>query len=121
MSKMKNDIISTDSSLSLNNPKINSNEYENNNNNERNIYDSNIEKSSKSRKKVKILEQAFIIEVESWKKYNLDQAFDENYDDYLEEIEKNENKKEENNNNNNKNNKSRNKSKDSITCTCNII
>ena len=121
MSKMKNDIISTDSSLSLNNPKINSNEYENNNNNERNIYDSNIEKSSKSIKKVKILEQAFIIEVESWKKYNLDQAFDENYDDYLEEIEKNENKKEENNNNNNKNNKSRNKSKDSITCTCNII
>ena len=119
MSKMKNDIISTDSSLSLNNQKINSNEYENNNNNERNIYDSNIEKSSKSRK-VKILEQAFIIEVESWKKYNLDQAFDENYEDYLEEIEQNENKKEENNNNNKKN-KSRNKSKDSITCTCNII
>ena len=75
--------------------------------------------SKKISKKVKIIDNVEIIDVECWKKYNLEQTVDDNIEDYLEEIERNEelnNKKPKNNNN------KRTKSKtENVTCTCILI
>ena len=75
--------------------------------------------SKKNSKKVKIIDNIEIIDVECWKKYNLEQTVDDNIEDYLEEIERNEevnNKKPKNNNN------KRTKSKtENVTCTCILI
>ena len=122
MSLKKNENILIDSSISLNSAKLNSiNEIENI---QKNCNDYNFSKNSK---RVKFIDQPNIIDVESWKKYNLEYTEDENFDNYIEEIQKNQNNENKNNNNNinndnniyKKNNK-RNK-KDDITCTCNII
>jgi len=70
-------------------------------------------------KKVKITDKVEIIDVECWKKYNLEQTADENIENYLEELERNdeqETKKSKNNKN------KRNKSKtDNVFCTCILI
>ena len=116
---MKSDNILIDSSLSLNSSKINNINYNYYENDNRNIYNSKMEISSKRKKRVKFIEEPKIIDVECWKKYNLDQTAEENFENYLEELENKENK--ENKEINNKKTKNRNKSKDSITCTCNII
>ena len=75
--------------------------------------------SKKISKKVKIIDNVEIIDVECWKKYNLEQTADDNIEDYLEEIERNEdlnNKKPKNSNN------KRTKSKtENVTCTCVLI
>ena len=131
MSSKKNENILIDSSLSLNNENIynsingneNQNFYNDNVYNRYNGYNniySNKNKSSKNFKKVKFIESPKIIDVECWKKYNLEQTADENFEDYLEEIQNNE--KNNNQNKKDKQNKQKNKSKsDTITCTCNII
>ena len=126
MSSKKNENILIDSSLSLNNENIdkstnaieNQNIYNDNGYNN-NIY-SNKNKSSKDFKRVKFIEKPKIIDVECWKKYNLEQTADENFDDYLEEIENSQNNDKKNKKINQK--KESNKSKsDTITCTCNIM
>jgi len=75
--------------------------------------------SKKNSKKVKIIDNIEIINVECWKKYNMEQTVDDNIEDYLEEIERNEelnNKKPKNINN------KRSKSKtENVTCTCVLI
>ena len=75
--------------------------------------------SKKNSKKVKIIDNIEIINVECWKKYNMEQNVDDNIEDYLEEIERNEelnNKKPKNINN------KRSKSKtENVTCTCVLI
>ena len=75
--------------------------------------------SKKNSKKVKIIDNIEIIDVECWKKYNLEQTADDNIEDYLEEIERNEdlnNKKPKNSNN------KRTKSKtENVTCSCVLI
>ena len=75
--------------------------------------------SKKNSKKVKIIDNIEIIDVECWKQYNLEQTVDDNIEDYLEEIERNEelnNKKPKNSNN------KRSKSKtENVTCTCVLI
>ena len=75
--------------------------------------------SKKNSKKVKIIDNIEIIIVECWKKYNMEQTVDDNIEDYLEEIERNEelnNKKPKNINN------KRSKSKtENVTCTCVLI
>ena len=75
--------------------------------------------SKKNSKKVKIIDNIEIIDVECWKKYNLEQTVDDNIEDYLEEIERNEelnNKKSKNSNN------KRTKSKtENVTCSCVLI
>ena len=71
-------------------------------------------------KKVKINDKVDIIDVESWKKYNLEQTADENIQDYLEELAKNEEQetKKSKNSNNNKRKKSK---TDNVFCTCILI
>ena len=133
MSSQKNKNILIDSSLSLNNENINNSHSiignENKNfyndnayNGYNNIY-SNKNKSSKIFKKVKFIEKPKIIDVECWKKYNLEQTADENFEDYLEEMQNNqENINNDDLNKKDKKNNQKNKSKtDNITCTCNII
>ena len=77
-----------------------------------------------STKKVKINDKVDIIDVESWKKYNLEQTADENFEELLKVECENENK-EENGNKNDKNNKKNGKrvrSKNgNVSCTCIII
>ena len=75
-------------------------------------------------KKVKINDKVDIIDVECWKKYNLEQTADENFEEFLKMEYENENK-EENGNKNDKNNKKNNKrvrSKNgNVSCTCIIL
>ena len=71
-------------------------------------------------KKVKFSDKVDEILVESWKRYNLDQTADENFEAFLisEFEEEKENKSKDNDKSNNK--KSNGK-RDNISCTCNII
>ena len=77
-------------------------------------------------KKVKINSKVEIIDVESWKKYNLEQTADENFEEFLKMEYENENKGNDNKNNpntNNNNNKvKRIKGRNgNVSCTCIII
>ena len=76
--------------------------------------------SKKNSKKVNITDKVEIIDVECWKKYNLEQTADENIQDYLEELAKNEEQetKKSKNSNNNKRKKSK---TDNVFCTCILI
>jgi len=74
--------------------------------------------SKKNSKKVKIIDNIEIIDVECWKKYNLEQTSDENIEDYLEEIERNEELNKKTKNNNNRRTKSK---TENVTCTCILI
>ena len=95
----------------------NNNNFRLNNKNDKTLI--NTYNSKKNSKKVKIIDNIEIIDVECWKKYNLEQTADDNIEDYLEEIERNEdlnNKKPKNSNN------KRTKSKtENVTCTCALI
>ena len=75
-------------------------------------------------KKVKINDKVDIIDVECWKKYNLEQTADENFEEFLKMEYENENK-EENGNKNDKNNKKNIKRvkgrNGNVSCTCIII
>ena len=93
-----------DSSLSFSNYNINENVNENRiNKNETNP------KTKSSKKTVTFIDKVTYIDVECWKKYNLEQTADENFDDYLQELE------------NKKNKKKPQSKKENVTCTCNII
>ena len=129
---MSNKNILIDSSLSLNDSKMNDiNENENIQNHyimKNSISGSKKYKTSKlSNKIVKFKEKPIIIEVECWKQYNLEQTADENFENYIDEIMEKDNKenkdiKDNKENNNNGNNKKRSKGKsENITCTCHII
>ena len=75
-------------------------------------------------KKVKINKKIEIIDVESWKKYNLEQTADENFEEFLKmEYENEKGKENENKNNTNINNKvKRLKGRDgNVSCTCILI
>ena len=76
-------------------------------------------------KKVKINDKVDIIDVESWKKYNLEQTADENFEEFLKMEYENETKEKNGNKNdkNNSNNKiKRVRGKDgNVSCTCIII
>ena len=76
-------------------------------------------------KKVKISSKIEIIDVESWKKYNLEQTADENFEEFLKMEYENENKgneKENKNNGNNNNKVKRLRGKNgNVSCTCIII
>ncbi len=73
-------------------------------------------------RKVKFIDEAVIIDVECWKRYNLEQTADENFDAFFMDFDKedkdNSNKGNRNNTNGNKKLKDR---KDNVSCTCNII
>ncbi len=68
----------------------------------------------KKKKKVKFSGEIIFIDVECWKKYNMEQTADENFEEEINEEENNEKGK-------NKNDKKYNKKKDNIICTCNLI
>ena len=78
-------------------------------------------------KKVKINDKVDIIDVESWKKYNLEQTADENFEEFLKMEYENENKEEtgDKNDKNNTNNKKTIKKvrgrNGNVSCTCIII
>ena len=78
-------------------------------------------------KKVKINDKVDIIDVESWKKYNLEQTADENFEELLKMEYENEKKEEtgdknDKNNANNKKNIKRVKGRNgNVSCTCIII
>ena len=111
INKQKNNIL-IDSSYSIN--EENNNYKINESQNLKNNYNFN---TYKNKKHVKISDEIIFIDVENWKKYNLEQTAEENLEDYLEELEK-ENKDKEREKNNNKKKKSK---SDNVTCTCNII
>ena len=75
--------------------------------------------TNKNSKKVNFSDKVEIIDVECWKKYNLEQTADENIENYLEDLERNE----EQETKKSKTNKSkRTKSKtDNVFCTCILI
>ena len=71
------------------------------------------------KKRVKFIDKITIIDVECWKKYNMEQTADENfYDNNEDEEEDVEVKNETNDKTNNKKKKNK---KDNVVCTCNII
>ena len=78
-------------------------------------------------KKVKINDKVDIIDVESWKKYNLEQTADENFEEFLKMEYENEKKEEtgdkndKNNTNNKKNIKKVRGRNGNVSCTCIII
>ena len=78
-------------------------------------------------KKVKISDKVDIIDVESWKKYNLEQTADENFEEFLkmeyenESKEENGNKTDKNNENNKKNGKRVRGKNGNVSCTCILI
>ena len=74
-------------------------------------------KNKISKKRVKLIDKVVVIEVESWKAYNLEQTADENLDNFIKDKEKNNEKK----NNNTSNNQKHQSKKENVTCTCNII
>ena len=84
------------------------------NNNISTINNKNIKKT----KKVKFSEQVIYIDVECWKKYNVELTADENFDD-INDDEINDNQKKDDNRNNNNNKIT--KRKENIICTCNVI
>ena len=73
--------------------------------------------NSKKQKKVKFSRKVIYIDVECWKKYNLENTLDENLDN-LKEEEEEDNNKLKNNDNQNKVSGSK---KDNIVCTCILI
>ena len=75
--------------------------------------------TNKNSKKVKISDKVPIIDVECWKKYNLEQTADENIEDYLEELERNE-EQETKKSKNSKNKRTKSKT-DNVFCTCNLL
>ena len=75
--------------------------------------------TNKNSKKVKISDKVEIIDVECWKKYNLEQTADENIEDYLEELERNE-EQETKKSKNSKNKRTKSKT-DNVFCTCILI
>ena len=83
--------------------------------NKKNKKDSN---ENNNTKKVKFSDKVDEILVESWKRYNLDQTADENFDAFFMN---NQDEEKENKNNNKSNNKKSNGKRDNISCTCNII
>ena len=78
-------------------------------------------------KKVKFSGKIDIIDVESYKKYNLEQTADENFEEFLKMEYENENKGNSNENKDNPNNKNKTGNKrikdkqGNVSCTCNII
>ena len=75
--------------------------------------------SNKNSKKVRISDKVEIIDVECWKKYNLEQTADENIENYLEELErKDEQETKKSKNSKNKRTKSK---TDNVFCTCILI
>ena len=78
----------------------------------------NITKEIK-KKRVKFIDKITFIDVECWKKYNVEQTADENYYDANDDEDESEVKNETNDKGNN-DNKRKNK-KDNVVCTCNII
>ena len=101
-SKGQKDNILIDSSISITDDKIkkslNGNENENL---QKNINDTNSNSTpnnpkNKKTKRVKFVDKAIIIDVDCWKEYNYEQTTGENFEEYMEELQKNEN-------NNNKN------------------
>ena len=79
-------------------------------------------------RKVKINSKVEIIDVESWKKYNLEQTADENFEEFLKMEYENEQKEKENENKGNTSNKNiqnnikRIKGRQgNVSCTCVII
>ena len=71
------------------------------------------------KKRVKFIDKITVIDVECWKKYNMEQTADENfYDNNEDEEEDVEVKNETNDKTNNKKKKNK---KDNVVCTCNII
>ena len=75
--------------------------------------------TNKNSKKVKISDKVEIIDVECWKKYNLEQTADENIENYLEELERNE-EQETKKSKNSKNKRTKSKT-DNVFCTCILI
>ena len=75
--------------------------------------------TNKNSKKVKFSDKVEIIDVECWKKYNLEQTADENIEDYLEELERNE-EQETKKSKNSKNKRTKSKT-DNVFCTCILI
>ena len=75
--------------------------------------------TNKNSKKVKFSDKVEIIDVESWKKYNLEQTADENIENYLEELERNE-EQETKKSKNSKNKRTKSKT-DNVFCTCILI
>ena len=71
-----------------------------------------VDDSSSNSRKVKFNDDVHVINVECWKKYNLEQTADENFEALF-----NEEKDDKDTNNKNK----KNKDKQNISCTCNII
>ena len=72
----------------------------------------------KNKKHVTIVDRIIIIDVENWKKYNLEHTAEENLEDYLEELQ---NQNKDKDRNKEKNKKKKKSKSDDITCTCNII
>ena len=79
----------------------------------------NITKEIK-KKRVKFIDKITFIDVECWKKYNMEQTADENFDDGNEEEEDDVEIKNETNEKSNNNKKRKNK-KDNVVCTCNVV
>ena len=74
----------------------------------------------KKKKKVKFSGEIIFIDVECWKKYNMEQTADENYYDGNEDEEDESEVKNETNDKSNDNKKRKNK-KDNVVCTCIVI
>ena len=79
----------------------------------------NITKEIK-KKRVKFIDKITFIDVECWKKYNVEQTADENYYDVNDDEEDESEAKNETNDKNNNNKKRKNK-KDNVVCTCIVI
>ena len=79
----------------------------------------NITKEIK-KKRVKFIDKITFIDVECWKKYNMEQTADENYYDGNEDEEDESEVKNETNDKSNDNKKRKNK-KDNVVCTCIVI
>ena len=79
----------------------------------------NITKEIK-KKRVKFIDKITFIDVECWKKYNVEQTADENYYDGNDDEEDESEAKNETNDKNNNNKKRKNK-KDNVVCTCIVI
>ena len=115
MNKCSNNFVQTSNLIDTTRDNANSNNYECLVSSERN----NINNlNSKKTKKVKFSDKVEYIDVECWKKYNIELTADENFDDINgDEMLKDNNEKKANNNND----KEKNKKKDNIACTCILI
>ncbi len=120
--RQKNNIL-IDSSISITDDtlkkSLNGNENENlqKNFNDINSNSNQEDPKNKKSKRVKFIDKAIIIDVDCWKAYNYEQTADENFEEYMEELQRNENK----NDKNTPNNQRSQSKKENVTCTCNII